>query len=544
MPTDIRSREQQPDGALETTLECRPGERGEDRLDSLEWLIDNAEAYERLMRAIRAAQHSVWIAQLAFDADCAAYPRAPHSALPPCPPSPGELLVEALLAAAVHGRTEIRILLNATLLLDTAKPLRRFLRAAGAAARRIHVRGASRFPQLLHAKIVIVDGAEAFLPGSPFVNGYWDDERHRPVDARRPARELGGRPLHDVSMRVTGAVVRDLEAIYDEMWGVAGTASAATSSPPPALQPRASAPAAPARRSESLRMVRTVPRRVLPLLPEGATGILDACVEGIARARSLIYIEHQYLSARPVLAALADALRRAPALEVVMVLNQNPDVTAYRAWQNDRLARWGLLGHPRVGAFALWSAEAQAGRGGATAVNQVFVHSKVVAVDDAWATVGSANLDGVSLYSYGDDFDGRLARRVFRHVRNFDVNVVVDDGAGGAGGAPRTGSVADLRVRLWSEHLGLPPDDVATRPAGGWLWLWRERAARNVAALGEGCRSRSMAGFVLPYSPRATPREQLADVGVRLTPGRLDVRFDPGWLEVHFSPGWVRNMFL
>ena len=38
--------------------------------------------------------------------------------------------------------------------------------------------------------------------------------------------------------------------------------------------------------------------------PAGTTGILDACLEGIATARSLIYIEHQYLSARPVVAAL------------------------------------------------------------------------------------------------------------------------------------------------------------------------------------------------------------------------------------------------
>ena len=43
-----------------------------------------------------------------------------------------------------------------------------------------------------------------------------------------------------------------------------------------------------------------------------------------------------------------------------MVLNQNPDVTAYRRWQNARLAESGLLAHPRVGVFALWSARGAA----------------------------------------------------------------------------------------------------------------------------------------------------------------------------------------
>ena len=54
--------------------------------------------------------------------------------------------------------------------------------------------------------------------GSPFANGYWDDDTHRPADARRPARELGGRPLHDLSVRVTGTVVRELSAIFKEWW--------------------------------------------------------------------------------------------------------------------------------------------------------------------------------------------------------------------------------------------------------------------------------------------------------------------------------------
>src|SRR6185503_18651585 len=128
---------------------------------------------------------------------------------------------------------------------------------------------------------------------------------------------------------------------------------------------------------------------------------------------SLVYVEHQYLSARPVVSALTQALYREPELELILVLNQNPDVTAYQRWQNARLAEAGLLQHPRAGVFALWTVA----RDGIVALNQVFVHSKVVVVDDRWATSGSANLDGVSLYSYGDDFTGALARRVFRDVR-------------------------------------------------------------------------------------------------------------------------------
>ena len=526
-----------PGGALAVERPTRPV-RTE---SSVEWLVDNAEAYDSLVSAIRGARRSVWIAQLALDADCVAYAHLADDDAARDDSPAGVVLARVLLEATTTPRPlDVRVLLNTSLLLDTAKPLRRFLAAAGADPARFRVRGISRFPQLLHAKVVVVDGAEAFLVGSPFANGYWDDSHHRPTDARRPPRELGGRPLHDLSVRVTGPAASDLATLYAELWN---EAAVAVEGDDERLRATRAAPDE-TRSPGAIRVVRTLPRRVLPALPDGATEVLDACLEGISRARSLIYVEHQYLSARPVVAALAAALERSSALEVVIVLNQNPDITAYRAWQNARLAEHRLLGHPRVGVFALWSADCSAERPGVTAVNQLFVHSKVLTVDDEWATVGSANLDGVSLHSYGDDFDRPLARRIFRDVRNFDVNLVVDDGERDDGAAGD--SVADLRVRLWTEHLALPAGELRRRPAGGWLPLWRECAARNVAALSSPPprAGRVMRGFVLPYSTRPTPRRQLADVGVRADAPWLDVRFDPGWLEVHFSPNWVRNMFL
>jgi phosphatidylserine/phosphatidylglycerophosphate/cardiolipin synthase-like enzyme len=360
---------------------------------------------------------------------------------------------------------------------------------------------------------MIVDGSEGLLLGSPFVNGYWDDERHLPLDDRRPRRELGGRPLHDLSVALSGAPVADLERLFLELW--------APDAPP--------APVSAAR--TDVRVVSTSPRGVLRHRPAGATEILESLLDGIASARSLIYIEHQYLSARPVVSALADALRREGSLEVIAVLNENADVTAYRRWQNARLMESGLISHPRVGLFALWSAARGPRR---TQLNQVFVHSKVVVVDDVWATAGSANLDGVSLHSYGDDFSG-IGRRVFRHTRNFDVNVVVD-----------RRFARPLRSRLWAEHLGGTCCSLAERPDSGWLPLWRARAQANVAALSEiasGGDGAVMHGLVLPYSQEPTPARQLAGLGVRVDPNHLDLCFNPGWMEVHLSPNWVRNMF-
>jgi hypothetical protein len=146
----------------------------------------------------------------------------------------------------------------------------------------------------------------------------------------------------------------------------------------------------------------------------------------------------------------------------------------------------------------------------------------------------------VSLHSYGDDFSGVLGRHLFRDVRNFDVNVVLE--AVAEDDSIRE-AVKSLRTRLWREHLGkswLSLDGLSVRGLAGW----RREAAANLATL----RSSAAAGldgssFILPYSTRATPRDQLASIGVLLAHTDLELSFEPSWLEVHFSPSWVRNMF-
>ena len=115
-----------------------------------------------MLDAIARAQRSVWMTQLAFDVDCVAYPRddirAPHAESA----STGTVLAEAIVAAVARAPVDVRILLNATLLLDTTRPLRRFfaarLRLLNRIPGTIRVRGLGRFPQLLHAKLLIVDG--------------------------------------------------------------------------------------------------------------------------------------------------------------------------------------------------------------------------------------------------------------------------------------------------------------------------------------------------------------------------------------------------
>jgi phosphatidylserine/phosphatidylglycerophosphate/cardiolipin synthase-like enzyme len=527
--------------------ELDAGARADDRVD---WLIDNAETYGRLLESLRGARRSVHIAQLAFDADCAAYAGGSQSRAP----SDDAVLAEILIGLAKESGPDIRILLNASWILNTARPLRKFFAKRGVAPDRIQLRGLSRFPHFMHAKLVLIDGREAFLLGSPFVNSYWDDGGHVPYDARRPLRELGGRPLHDVSVRLHGPVVADLESMFESVWRSSGAREQAS----PARR-SLRAPKTIAARSSGMRVVCDAPDGILPTVRDRAMQMLAELLAGIARARKFIYIEHQYLTSRPIVAALTAALRREAALEIIIVLNQNPDLTAYRGWQNAQLEEHALLTHPRVGVFTLWSTDVHPERPRVTRINQLFIHSKVIIIDDEWAAVGTSNLDGVSMGDYGDDFAGALGRRVFRGVRNVEVNVVID--AGGPSDADDDGasrvrdaeSIVTLRERLWHEHLGAVPVRIGERGRRGWLSAWRKAARDNVevlASLAEerqpGARSaapRTMNGRLLPYSECAYPREQLADVGVLLDPESLELCYDPTWVGVHLSPHWIRNIF-
>ena len=213
----------------------------------------------------------------------------------------------------------------------------------------VQVRGISRFPQLLHAKVVVIDGTKAFLVGSPFVNGYWDDSRHRPFDERRPARELGGGRC--TTYRACDRARRRRARRHS-------SPSCGTTFGGPEARHRIPARRAGTSPARDPSRYARLPDACFRGIPEGLAEILSAMRPALAAARSLVYIEHQYLSARPVVDALVAALAREPALEVIVVLNQNPDVTAYRGWQNARLARsQHFARHPRVGFFALWTAE-------------------------------------------------------------------------------------------------------------------------------------------------------------------------------------------
>lgn len=158
-------------------------------------------------------------------------------------------------------------------------------------------------------------------------------------------------------------------------------------------------------------------------------------------ARWSIYIENQYLESSKIIARLDDALGRG--IEVVAVVPAEPDGASFSA-PRARLARYENFTMAGIAGLDV--------RGTRT---PVYVHDKLMLVDDEWATVGSCNLHKYSFFG------------------NSELNVAFTD----------ADATRAMRVELLKEHLATDTSHIDDRAA---LRLFREIAMQNRARWDRG----------------------------------------------------------
>lgn len=414
-------------------------------------LIDD-ELWPRLVADLRSASARVEISQLLFEREFVPMERP---------------LVDELEAAAARG-VRVRILVNENAVIpDSYDELRERFEGT-----RVEVERLTMTPNVLHAKLFLVDERVGYLVDSPFEQQYRDTRSHTFTGGTRGEKHA----LHAVSLRLEGPAVARLVDIYESLW------RSARAEPLRPLPPRPRD--APAKGRQTLQTLWTAPQALLSEREDD--GILRAYLRAIENAERFIYVENQYFTNATVADALARALDAKPGLEAILLLNPHMDVPSYDAWERRRLREMDAFRHPRLGVFALWTPR-RVRRD--PALRAVYIHAKVAIVDDCWATIGSANLDSASLET-ADEFFVPVER-------NVEVNAVLLDGVDGA---PATGFVADLRRRLWSEHLGDEGVWRAQAPEG-WLAHWRAIAQENARRFAQG--SDGVLGRVLPFEALA-----------------------------------------
>jgi phosphatidylserine/phosphatidylglycerophosphate/cardiolipin synthase-like enzyme len=243
----------------------------------------------------------------------------------------------------------------------------------------------------------------AFLGGIDLCHSRRDDASHAgDPQPQRMAKVYGPRPpWHDVQLRITGPAVGDVETVFRERWEDPAMPSRnplrmledrLRRDEPKALEPlpEQRADPAPAGR-HPVQLLRTYGNRTpgYPFAPKGERSIALGYCKALGRARRLVYVEDQYLWSRPVARVFAEALRAERGLRLIVVLPHHPDQDGRLQLPCQHVGRAHALAVLRAAApdrVAFYGVENSAG-------DPVYVHAKVGVVDDAWAAVGSGNVN-------------------------------------------------------------------------------------------------------------------------------------------------------
>ncbi len=279
-----------------------------------------------------------------------------------------------------------------------------------------------------HMKVLAIDDGIAFCGGIDITASRWDTRDHRDdeIGRRRPFTGRRYEPWHDAIMAVDGDAAKALGELGRIRWKIASGKQLPVPKPgsdpwPDELEP--------AFRDVDVAIARTRGHEG----PISEIREIEALfVDLIAAARRFVYIETQYFASRVVAEAIARRLAEPDGPEFVVI---NPKTA--EGWLDESVmspARYELMQalaqQDRHGRFRIYTPVTEGGA-------DIYVHAKVMIVDDRVLRVGSANINNRSM---GLDSE---------------CDLLVD---GGRDDASRT--IAELRSDLMAEHLGVEPAEV------------------------------------------------------------------------------------
>jgi phosphatidylserine/phosphatidylglycerophosphate/cardiolipin synthase-like enzyme len=317
-----------------------------------------------------------------------------------------------------------------------------------------------------HQKFLVLRSAErpgseiAYVGGIDLCHSRRDDENHGGDPQRQAMAPVFGTtpPWHDVHLSVRGPSVGDVEAVFRERWddpqplsrapwrrfadrerdGAIRARPLPTQLPDPAIAG-----------THAVQLLRTYPirRHPYPFAPKGERSVALGYAKALRRARSLVFVQDQYLWSASVMRVFAAALRRNRDLRMVIVVPRFPDQAGGLSKPPNDVGRvQGLrslraAGGDRVAVYDIENSHS----------TPIYVHAKVCVIDDVWAAVGSANLN----------------RRSWTHDSELSCAVLDDEldlraprDPGGLGDGARL-FARELRLSLAREHLGRTADDSA-----------------------------------------------------------------------------------
>ena len=288
-----------------------------------------------------------------------------------------------------------------------------------------------------HQKVVVIDDQFAVSGGIDMTSDRWDTQEHLESDPRRHkpySKKLYG-PWHDLTMLVEGDAAGALAELGRDRWERAGGKPLVPCAP----QPESAWPEGLSAEFEDVE-VGIARTRAAWRGREAVHEIEALFVEHIARAKHFIYAESQYFASRAIAEALAQRLAQPDPPEIVLINPKSAEGWLEQAAMDGaRVQLCHAIGARDPGnRFRLFMPFNAAG-------TAIYVHSKVMIVDDEVVRVGSANMNNRSM---GLDSE---------------CDLFID--AARPGNAHAGAPIKRLRIALLAEHTGLSEPDVAARLA-------------------------------------------------------------------------------
>jgi phosphatidylserine/phosphatidylglycerophosphate/cardiolipin synthase-like enzyme len=291
---------------------------------------------------------------------------------------------------------------------------------------RIHARLDSRHPvgASHHQKIVVIDDCFAFCGGIDMTGDRWDTRQHKDGDPGR--HQPGGKPYkpwHDATTALEGPIAAALGDHARDRWRLAGGGTLAPVSGKSDCWPDELAP--------QFTDVEVAIARTSPKMPDqdAVVEIERLYLDQIAAAQRYVYAESQYFASRRIGEAIARRLDEKDGPEFVVI---NP-LTA-QGWlepiaMDTARARLmeALRRRDRHGRLRMFHPRTAKGE-------PIYVHAKILIVDDRIVRVGSSNINNRSM---------RL---------DTECDVAIDATRQPALGLEQT--IIGIRNDLLAEHLG------------------------------------------------------------------------------------------
>ncbi len=278
-----------------------------------------------------------------------------------------------------------------------------------------------------HQKIVVIDDCLAFCGGIDMTDERWDTRQHRDDDPHRVSPHgWSNKPWHDATTALEGPVAKSLGDLCRTRWRIAGGAPI---DPPGVTRDCWPTDLEPDFHDVDVAISRSQPEHGEQ---ESIREIEHLYLALIARAKRTIYAESQYFASRRVAEAIARRLDEPGGPEIVII---NPvhaqgwlepiamDTARARLFQ-------ALKKRDIHGRLRMYHPHTAGG-------TPIYVHAKVLVIDDEVIRVGSSNFNNRSL----------------RLDTECDVTIEGDD-------PDERRRITDIRDDLIAEHLATEPSRV------------------------------------------------------------------------------------